>query len=109
MAINYTGLKAEIAEFLNRDDLTSIIPTFISLAEAEFQRVIRHWKMEARVSGQQTAGWVPTSIARQMVSLKSDEISPEKDKDATGDAPSAVDDASPPEVCSVLSTAAHRS
>ena len=56
MATNYTDLKAEIAEFLNRDDLTSIIPTFISLAEAEFQRVIRHWKMEQRATGQQTGG-----------------------------------------------------
>ena len=56
MATNYTALKTEIAEFLNRDDLTSIIPTFISLAESEFQRVFRHWKMEARTSGQQSAG-----------------------------------------------------
>lgn len=56
MATNYTDLKAEIADFLNRDDLTSIIPTFISLAEAEFQRVIRHWKMEQRANGQQSGG-----------------------------------------------------
>lgn len=45
---NYSELKASIAEFLNRDDLTSIIPTFISLAEAQINRGVRHWKMENR-------------------------------------------------------------
>lgn len=57
MAItNYTNLQTTIADFLNRDDLTAVIPTFIQLAEAQMQREIRHWKMEARVSGQQSAG-----------------------------------------------------
>ena len=52
---NYTGLKASIADFLNRDDLTAVIPDFIALAEAQINRDIRHWKMEARSSGQQSA------------------------------------------------------
>lgn len=57
MAItNYATLQTAIADFLNRDDLTSVIPTFIQLAEAQMQREIRHWKMEARVSGQQSGG-----------------------------------------------------
>ena len=57
MAItNYTNLQTTIADFLNRDDLTAVIPTFIQLAEAQMQREVRHWKMEARVSGQQSAG-----------------------------------------------------
>jgi len=51
---NFTGLKASIADFLNRDDLTSVIPDFIALAEAQINRDIRHWKMEARSSGQQS-------------------------------------------------------
>ena len=56
MAITtYTNLQTTIADFLNRDDLTSIIPTFIQLAEAQFQRDIRHWKMEKRATGQQSA------------------------------------------------------
>lgn len=45
---NYTELKSAVADFLNRDDLTSVIPTFISLAEAQMQRVIRHHKMMQR-------------------------------------------------------------
>lgn len=57
MAIsNYTNLKTTIADFLNRDDLTSVIPTFIQLGEAQMNRDIRHWEMEARSSGQQSQG-----------------------------------------------------
>jgi len=57
MAItNYTNLQTAIADFLNRDDLTSVIPTFIQLAEAQMQREIRHYKMEQRSTGQQSAG-----------------------------------------------------
>ena len=57
MAItNYTNLQTTIADFLNRDDLTSAIPTFIQLAEAQFNRDIRHWRMEARATGQQSPG-----------------------------------------------------
>ena len=57
MALNtYTALKASIADFLNRDDLTAVIPDFITLAEAQINRDVRHWKMEARSSGQQSSG-----------------------------------------------------
>lgn len=36
----YTELKAAIADWIDRDDLTSQIPDFITLAEAEFNRVL---------------------------------------------------------------------
>lgn len=48
---NYTELKSTIADFLNRDDLTSIIPAFIELAEAQMNRDLRHWRMETRSVG----------------------------------------------------------
>jgi hypothetical protein len=49
MAITtYAELKTAVADFLNRDDLTSQIPTFISLAEADINRKLRHWNMEKR-------------------------------------------------------------
>ena len=49
MAItSYTELKTSIANWLNRDDLTSVIPDFISLAEADMERKVRHWRMEQR-------------------------------------------------------------
>ena len=57
MAItNYTNLQSTITETLNRDDLTSVIPTFIVLAESQMSRDIRHWRMETRSDGVQDAG-----------------------------------------------------
>jgi hypothetical protein len=49
MAITtYAELRSAVADWLNRDDLTSVIPNFISLAEAQFNRTIRHRKMVVR-------------------------------------------------------------
>ncbi len=57
MAINtYATLKSAVADFLNRDDLSSAIDNFIALAESQINRDIRHWKMEKRASGQQSGG-----------------------------------------------------
>jgi len=47
---NYTELKATIADFLDRTDLTTVIPAFIELAEAQMNRDIRHWRMEERAT-----------------------------------------------------------
>ena len=47
---NYSELKTAIANWLNRDDLTSVIPDFITLNEADMDRRIRHWRMEKRVT-----------------------------------------------------------
>lgn len=44
----YDELKTAVADFLNRDDLTSTIPTFIDLAEAALNRDLRHWRNENR-------------------------------------------------------------
>ena len=46
----YDELKASIADFLNRDDLTTVIPDFINLAEKKMNREIRHWRMENRAT-----------------------------------------------------------
>ena len=49
MAITtYAELQTSIADFLNRDDLASVTTSFISLAEADMQRKVRHWRMEKR-------------------------------------------------------------
>ena len=45
--INYTDLQSQIADFLNRDDLVGD-PDFITLAEADMNRRLRHWRMETR-------------------------------------------------------------
>lgn len=49
MAITtYAELKTSITDFLNRDDLDTVAPTFISLAEADMSRRVRHWRSEKR-------------------------------------------------------------
>jgi hypothetical protein len=49
MAITtYSELKDAVGDWLNRDDLTSVIPNFIALAEAQLNRTIRHRKMVTR-------------------------------------------------------------
>ena len=45
---NYTELQDAIADFLNRDDLTARIPTFVDMAEASLNRDLRHWRNENR-------------------------------------------------------------
>ena len=53
---NYTELQASVADFLNRSDLTDVIPDFIRMTEAELIRVLRTREMSVRtrapVSGQ---------------------------------------------------------
>jgi hypothetical protein len=46
----YAGLQTSIADFLDRQDLTASIPTFIALAEARISRDLSHWKQEKRVT-----------------------------------------------------------
>lgn len=53
MAITtYAELKTAVGEWLNRDDLDSVIPTFIALAEAQFNRNVRHRKMVVRADAE---------------------------------------------------------
>lgn len=46
----FAGLKATIADYLNRDDLTSVIPSFITIAEAKFNRKLRVRQMVKRAT-----------------------------------------------------------
>jgi len=64
---NYTELQSSVADFLNRDDLTSIIPDFISLAETKVNREVRHWRMERRSTA---------NLDTQFTSLPDDFIEP---------------------------------
>jgi len=47
---SYSTLKSSIADWLLRDDLTSVIPTFISLSEAQINRDIRDHRMVKRAT-----------------------------------------------------------
>ena len=44
----YATLQSEIASWLNRDDLSSIIPTFIQFVESDVNSRLRHQKMVIR-------------------------------------------------------------
>lgn len=65
--MNYSELQSVVADFADRQDLTSQIPTFIQMAEARINRDIRHWRMskraEAEVTGERfplPCDWVET-------------------------------------------------
>ncbi len=47
---NYTQLQSAIADFIDRIDISSVIPDFIELAETGMNREIRHWRMEKRAT-----------------------------------------------------------
>jgi hypothetical protein len=67
----YAELQASIADWLNRQDLTAVIPSFISLAEADINRALRDYRMEKRSTAQVDAqysalpsDWVETIRAQ---------------------------------------------
>jgi len=46
--VNYSDLKANVADWLNRSDLATVVPTFIQLAEAKLNRTLRIADMYTR-------------------------------------------------------------
>lgn len=56
--MTYTELKTQIADFLNRDDLTSAIPGFIALAEAGINRQLRLQRMVKRAIATADEGYI---------------------------------------------------
>jgi hypothetical protein len=55
---NYTTLQSTIADYLNRADLTAQIPTFIQLAEADFNTRLRTREMIVRAEAQSSNEFV---------------------------------------------------
>ncbi len=47
---NYTDLKASVAAWISRADLTATVPDFILLAESRINRTLRARQMESRVN-----------------------------------------------------------
>jgi len=45
---NYSELQSSVADFLNRSDLTAVIPDFITLCEADLNRQLRTREMSLR-------------------------------------------------------------
>lgn len=48
----YAELQAAISDWLNRDDLAAVVPSFIALAEADINRSLRDYRMEKRSEAQ---------------------------------------------------------
>jgi len=67
----YAELKTSIGDWLNRSDLTSVIPDFISLAEAQVERTLRTRQMIVRANASFDAqyGAVPADFL-EVKSLK---------------------------------------
>lgn len=59
----YTDLKASIADWLNRSDLTSQIPDFITLAEVEIKRRLRRTSTRTTLSITAEANALPADAA----------------------------------------------
>jgi hypothetical protein len=81
MAItNYGELKTAVGDFLNRSDLTSVIPTFIDFAEAEFNRSLRVRQMVKRAEAVIDARFsaVPADFieAKDLVIVGSNPVTP---------------------------------
>ena len=102
MAISTTAeLKTAVSNWLNRSDLTDRIPEFITLAEAQFNRLLRTREMLARSTATSAAQYVSlptdflemlnieltsTTPPKRIVYITSDRSDDyrEKRKDATG-------------------------
>lgn len=62
----YADLKTAVAAWLNRSDLTSVIPDFVSLAEADIRRDVTVPAMETLASGTTTGETIalPTNFLK---------------------------------------------
>ena len=63
---NYAELQSAMSDFLNRDDLTAVLPTFIRLAESRMDRDLRHYRQEVRSTAVLSAQYnaIPTDYLR---------------------------------------------
>ena len=56
--MNYVGLKAAVASYLHRTDLTDVIPSFIELAESFLFRELHIKELQVSVTGTTSGGYV---------------------------------------------------
>jgi len=64
----YTGIQAAIGNWLNRPDLTAVIPDFIALAELRFNRDLRLNAQDSTETGTLSGGSIP--IPDDLIDLK---------------------------------------
>ena len=76
---NYTELQASVADFLNRSDLTSVIPDFITMAEADFNRSLRVREMSVRTQAPIDSQYVKLPVdflGMRNIDLLTDPVTP---------------------------------
>jgi len=76
---NYTDLKASVADFLNRSDLTSVIPDFVTMAEADFNRTLRVREMSIRTQAPIDSQYVKLPddfLGMRNIDLMTDPVTP---------------------------------
>jgi hypothetical protein len=76
---NYTDLKASVADFLNRSDLTSVIPDFVTMAEADFNRTLQVRDMVKRSRAPISSQYVklpPDFMGMKNIDLLTDPMTP---------------------------------
>ena len=76
---NYTELQTSVADFLNRSDLTSVIPDFITLSEADFNRSIRVREMSVRTRAPIDGQYLqlpPDFLEMRNIELLTDPVTP---------------------------------
>jgi len=75
----YTELQASVADFLNRSDLTSVIPDFITMCEADINRNLRVHDMVMRTRAPINSQYVklpPDFLGMRNIDLLTDPVTP---------------------------------
>jgi len=75
----YTELKSSIADFLNRSDLSAVIPDFITMCEADMNRTLRVREMSVRTRAPIDSQYVklPSSfLGMRNIDLLTDPVTP---------------------------------
>lgn len=71
MSLTYATLQTTVMDYLDRDDLSTVVPTFIELAEAKFKRKLRHWKMEQRATADTVASQRTLDLPSNFLEMRS--------------------------------------
>lgn len=67
---NYTGFKAMVADWLDRPDLTNIIPTLITMGEYRLQRELRIRQMLVVATAQTTANDITVGLPTNYLEMR---------------------------------------
>jgi hypothetical protein len=70
MSLTYSTLQTTVMDYLDRTDLSGVLPTFIELAEAKLKRRLRHWKMEKRATANTVASQRTLELPTDFIEMR---------------------------------------